>query len=62
MNGLFTSRQFYDALPGLVAAREETIRILFIGDIIGRPGRKIIKQVLPQLRRGASCWWRSALW
>jgi metallophosphoesterase (TIGR00282 family) len=51
MNGLFTSRQFYDALPSRLAPREETIRILFIGDIIGRPGRKIVKQVLPAIRR-----------
>ncbi|MFW5870704.1 MAG: TIGR00282 family metallophosphoesterase [Candidatus Sumerlaeota bacterium] len=27
------------------------LRILFIGDIVGRPGRKLVKELLPDLRR-----------
>ncbi|MCC6820665.1 MAG: YmdB family metallophosphoesterase, partial [Verrucomicrobia subdivision 3 bacterium] len=26
------------------------MRILFIGDIVGEPGRRAVKQLLPQLR------------
>ena len=28
------------------------IRVLFIGDIVGRPGREIIKTYLPSIKKG----------
>ncbi|GAI24566.1 unnamed protein product, partial [marine sediment metagenome] len=27
------------------------IKILFIGDIVGKPGRKAVKEILPRLKR-----------
>lgn len=29
----------------------ETINILFVGDVIGKPGRRVLTEVLPELRR-----------
>ncbi|NBO39057.1 YmdB family metallophosphoesterase [bacterium] len=43
---------FYEALPQalLPLSQEGIVRILMMGDVIGRPGRKIVKSVLPQLK------------
>jgi hypothetical protein len=43
---------FFEALPQalLPASREGVVRILMMGDVVGRPGRKIVKSVLPQLK------------
>ena len=32
-----------------------TVRILFIGDIMGRPGREAVKQIIPSLKKDRSC-------
>lgn len=46
---------FFEALPQalLPASREGVVRILMMGDVVGRPGRKIVKSVLPQLKHRA---------
>lgn len=45
---------FFEALPqAMVQSSEGVVRILMMGDVIGRPGRKIIKSVLPQLKHTA---------
>lgn len=47
---------FFEALPqALIPASHAggVVRILMMGDVIGRPGRKILKSVLPQLRHRA---------
>lgn len=31
-------------------SKEKTIKILFIADIVGKPGRKTVKEVLPQIK------------
>ncbi len=36
-----------------VAERERIVRILFIGDVVGKPGRRIVTALLPALRREA---------
>jgi len=42
---------FFEALPqALVQSSEGVIRILMMGDVIGRPGRKIVKSVVPRLK------------
>ena len=33
-----------------------SVKILFIGDIVGEPGRKAVKDLLPRLRREAAKW------
>jgi metallophosphoesterase (TIGR00282 family) len=46
---------FFEALPSalLPESPEGIVRILLMGDVIGRPGRKIVKSVLPQLKHRA---------
>lgn len=46
---------FFEALPAalLPQSTEGIVRILMLGDVIGRPGRKIVKSVLPQLKHRA---------
>ena len=46
---------FFEALPSalLPESSEGIVRILLMGDVIGRPGRKIVKSVLPQLKHRA---------
>ena len=45
------SDAFFEALPQtLVQSSEGVVRILMMGDVIGRPGRKIIKSVVPRLK------------
>jgi len=46
---------FFEALPSalLPESSEGIVRILLLGDVIGRPGRKIVKSVLPQLKHRA---------
>lgn len=46
---------FFEALPAalLPQSTEGVVRILMMGDVIGRPGRKIVKSVLPQLKHRA---------
>jgi metallophosphoesterase (TIGR00282 family) len=49
-----TSEEFWRQLStAMLLPREQSVRILFVGDVIGRPGRKIVKQLLPELRRVA---------
>lgn len=49
-----TSEEFWQRLStAMVLPREQSIRILFIGDVIGRPGRKLVKHLVPELRRVA---------
>lgn len=35
----------------MVKSKEKTIKILFIADIVGKPGRKTVKQILPDLKK-----------
>ncbi|MEK7447677.1 MAG: TIGR00282 family metallophosphoesterase [Patescibacteria group bacterium] len=35
----------------MVKSKEKTIKILFIADIVGKPGRKTVKQILPELKK-----------
>ncbi len=47
-----TPEEFWKHLPtALVHPAAQSVRLLFIGDVIGRPGRKLIKQELPKLRQ-----------
>lgn len=46
----YSSEKFYDALCDTLRPWDSTIRVLMIGDVIGGPGRKIVKAVLPRLR------------
>jgi metallophosphoesterase (TIGR00282 family) len=49
-----TPEEFWKHLPAaLVYPVEKSVRVLFVGDVIGRPGRKLIKQELPKLRAAA---------
>ena len=43
----YTENNFYTNFPSLLG---ESIKILMIGDVVGRPGRQILKKVLPQLK------------
>ena len=49
------NESFFEALPGQLIpfSREGIVRILMLGDVIGRPGRKVLKSVLPQLKHRA---------
>lgn len=51
-NASFSNSQaFFEALPGLLLPEAlRPVRVLMVGDVIGRPGRKVLKAVLPQLR------------
>jgi len=46
---------FFEALPSALLPQEPEgiIRVLMLGDVIGRPGRKIVKSLLPQLKHRA---------
>ena len=41
--------RFPRTVPGFQAPLDWTMRILFIGDIFGQPGRRIVKELLPTL-------------
>ena len=41
--------RFPRTVPGFQAPLDWTMRILFIGDIFGHPGRRIVKELLPTL-------------
>jgi metallophosphoesterase (TIGR00282 family) len=49
------NESFFELLPQKLQplSQEGIIRILMMGDVVGRPGRKIIKSVLPQLKHRA---------
>lgn len=48
------SESFFELLPAHLSTDEpQPIRILMLGDVVGRPGRKILKSVLPRLRSRA---------
>ncbi|MES2614951.1 MAG: YmdB family metallophosphoesterase, partial [Bdellovibrionota bacterium] len=47
----YNEENFYTSFPTLMSAN--TIKILMIGDIMGRPGRQIVKKILPQLKTTA---------
>ena len=50
-----TTRQ--NPAPEESANSAELLRVLFIGDVVGGPGRKIVAQALPpSFRDGASGW------
>lgn len=46
---------FFEALPQalLPLSQDGIVRILMMGDVVGRPGRKVLKSVLPQLKHRA---------
>lgn len=50
----FSHSEFFNAFPQFLYCKEESIKILMIGDVIGSPGRKILKSVLPKLRESAN--------
>lgn len=47
----FNEENFYLNFPKLL--NENSIKILMVGDIMGRPGRQILKKVLPPLKSAA---------
>src|SRR6266545_3804869 len=44
---LSTRRSTFGYLPFTI----ESVKILFIGDIVGEPGRRVVKKLVPQLRQ-----------
>lgn len=49
-----SSADFFATLESTLHAGAPPVRILMVGDVIGRPGRKVLRSVLPRLRRAAS--------
>lgn len=49
----FSSETFFESMAKVVKTEAESIKILLIGDVIGKPGRKVLKQNLAKLREAA---------
>jgi len=49
----FKDDLFYSNLQNLLKPKHQSIKILMIGDVLGRGGRKITKTILPHLKRTA---------
>jgi metallophosphoesterase (TIGR00282 family) len=49
----YLSEEFFEKLPTHLLPKEQSIRILMVGDVIGRPGRKVLKSALQDLRKHA---------
>lgn len=51
---LFTYNEtnFYTSFPGIISSQDSApIRILMIGDVVGKPGRQLLKKILPHLKK-----------
>ena len=49
-NFTFTTDSFFEILPSLLLQEGRPLRVLMVGDVMGRPGRRILKLVLKKFR------------
>ncbi len=47
----FSRDFFYSSLDKITKPREQSIKILMLGDVLGRGGRRIVKKILPELKK-----------
>jgi len=50
MSRIFKEHDFYSILPGVTIKSGHMIRILFLGDIVGEPGRTAVIHAVPRLK------------
>ncbi len=51
---VFNENSFYNSFLELLLPKENSIKILMIGDVMGKPGRQILKKILPPLKSAAN--------
>lgn len=49
----FSGEFFYSSFEKILKPKHQSIKILMLGDVLGRSGRKIIKKILPTLKKSA---------
>jgi metallophosphoesterase (TIGR00282 family) len=47
----FTGEFFYSSFEKILKPKQQSIKILMLGDVLGRGGRKIVKKILPELKK-----------
>jgi metallophosphoesterase (TIGR00282 family) len=47
----FTGEFFYSSFEKILKPKHQSIKILMLGDVLGRGGRKIVKKILPELKK-----------
>ncbi|WGL58911.1 TIGR00282 family metallophosphoesterase [Pigmentibacter sp. JX0631] len=47
----FSHENFYPSLVNLTKTQEQSIKILMLGDVLGRGGRRIVKKILPEIKQ-----------